>query len=300
MSVVTRLSLVAARLSGIAAIALVAGSSCDSGRETRSAASDELPGGTIAFSADRNGEDNFADVFVVPSHGRGKKQLTRREGPEFDPSWSPDGTHIVYRDSRRGINENDEIYVMDRDGSNRRNLSRATANDWSPAWSRDGALIAFASQRNGLSIWTMRPDGSKQRQVSAGPSDEYPTWSPDSKEIAFMRGGDIWVVRADGSDEHSLVTSVDADGWPAWSPDGERIGFVIGYEGSRRLALVKRNGKGLRELTHGQHDDMGVSWSPDGTHLVFSRDGELMTMRADGSALRDLGVTGSLPEWTAG
>ncbi len=66
--------------------------------------------GRIAFSS----ED---DVYVMDADGSHLRRLTTAPGPEFEPSWSPDGTRIAYRDSRRGINRNDEIYVMNADGT---------------------------------------------------------------------------------------------------------------------------------------------------------------------------------------
>jgi hypothetical protein len=74
--------------------------------------------GRIAFS--RRG-----DIWSADASGSRLRRLTSRRGPEFDPSWSPDGSRIVYRDSRRGINVNDDIYVMNADGSHRRNLTRS-------------------------------------------------------------------------------------------------------------------------------------------------------------------------------
>jgi TolB protein len=76
--------------------------------------------GRIAFTGGENGDD----VYTMNADGSELRRLTHRPGPEFDPSWSPDGTRIVYRDSRREINRNDEIYVMNADGSHQANISR--------------------------------------------------------------------------------------------------------------------------------------------------------------------------------
>jgi dipeptidyl aminopeptidase/acylaminoacyl peptidase len=98
------------------------------------------PEGTIAYSA-----ADLRDVLVARADGSGVRRLTSAPGPQFDPSFSPDGSMIAYRDSRHGINQDDEIWVMDRDGGHPRNLTRHHGNDWSPAWSPDGRTIAFAS-----------------------------------------------------------------------------------------------------------------------------------------------------------
>src|SRR4051812_19865924 len=77
------------------------------------------PTGTIAYSGAR-----LRDVFVARADGSRVRRLTSAPGPQFDPSFSPDGRLIAYRDSRHGINEDDEVWVMDRDGGHAR-TSRA-------------------------------------------------------------------------------------------------------------------------------------------------------------------------------
>jgi Tol biopolymer transport system component len=125
------------------------------------------PEGTIAYS----GRD-FGDVLVARVDGSGVRRLTSAPGPQFDPSFSPDGRLIAYRDSRHAINQDDEIWVMDRDGGHARNLTRDHGNDWSPAWSPDGRCIVFARRQR---LMIMRADGSGVR--SLGLSGSLPAWT---------------------------------------------------------------------------------------------------------------------------
>src|SRR3954454_15577990 len=57
------------------------------------------PSGTFAFSGPEDG-----DVLLAAADGSGLRRLTSTAGPQFDPSFSPDGRLIAYRDSRHGIN----------------------------------------------------------------------------------------------------------------------------------------------------------------------------------------------------
>lgn len=164
-------------------ILLAPGCDGSSGVDREPVGSREEPSqGLIVFS--RGFEDDLYAMAPIP--GSRAWRLTKLPGSQFDPSWSPDGARIVFRDSRAGVNNNDEIYGMRADGSVVRNLTRNLANDWSPAWSPDGTHVVFASTRadGQLSLWTMRADGTDPRRITSG-ADEYPTWSPSGVWIAY-------------------------------------------------------------------------------------------------------------------
>jgi TolB protein len=119
------------------------------------------------------------DLYTVRRDGSDLVQLTDDETGEHSPSWSPDGSRILFSDG--GDNDQD-VYVMDADGSGVRRLTDWHGFDLLPVWSPDGGWIAFASDRgatpsqqeaistgegtSGFSIYTMRPDGSEVRRVA--------------------------------------------------------------------------------------------------------------------------------------
>ncbi len=214
------------------------------------------PSGTLAFSSPEE-----SDVVVAAADGSGLRRLTSTPGPQFDPSFSPDGRRIAYRDSRRGINRDDEIWVMNADGSHAVNLTRNSANDWSPAWSPDGGSIAFASTRSGaLNLWTMATDGSRAERLTSSLS-EYPSWSPDSSRIAFsmLSAGpvQIGVIDRDGGRERTLTPITENSELPAWSPDGSQIAFCRGFEGHRAVWIMRADGTDAHRLTSAGSDDVG-------------------------------------------
>jgi len=121
--------------------------------------------GRILFSTEE-------DIYTADADGTGPIRVTRREGPESDPAWAPDGSRIVYRDSRCGINHDDEIFVMNADGTGPTNLTKDPGNDWGPDWSPDGTTIVFNSDRDGLPMggFLVNADGSHLRRI---PTDAY-------------------------------------------------------------------------------------------------------------------------------
>jgi len=259
-------------------------------RPSPSTAASDAPGpsGRIAF-------DNFDDVWTIDADDTDLSRLTHSPGPDFDPSWSPDGTQIAFRSERSG---EPEIWVMNADGTGQRRLAAGL----SPAWSPDGSLIAFAG-RAGVSL--IRPDGTGLRGLPHAEGGEYPSWSPDGSRIAFNSNltGDhvMYIVQADGSKVMDLSRA--GEGWQVdWSPDGRSILFTShrDYPDNYTDVYVMRpDGSAVRRLTHNR--GYTPAWSPDGDSIVFSAPGLFIT-DPDGGDIRALHTPGvgetSLPDWT--
>jgi Tol biopolymer transport system component len=265
-------------------------------------------GGDLSSLSGRIAFDNFDDVWSINADGTALTRLTRSPEPEFDPTWSPDGTQIAFRFERNG---DPEIWLMNADGSDRRRLTRGL----SPAWSPDGSRIAYASpgeipcppgrgpRCTGLSI--MNADGSGQHRLPHTEGGEYPSWSPDGTRIAFNSNltGDhvMYIAQADGSKVVGL--SDTGEGWQVdWSPDGRSILFTSHRDHPDNYTdvyVMRPDGSAVRRLTHNRA--YTPAWSPDGDHIVFSAPG-LFIMDPDGSDVRALPTPGvgetSLPDWT--
>lgn len=142
-------------------------------------------------------------------------------------------------------------------------------------------------------------------QLTEDPTDTEPNFSPDGRTIAFARGGDIYSVRPDGSGQRQLTSGPEIDSLPKISPSGRYVVFqrrgALG--GPTSLYTVGATGGGLRALTSG--DDREAAFSPDGKAIVFvraSKDGanvndDLYSIRPTGSGLARLTRTGGVDEF---
>jgi TolB protein len=190
----------------------------------------------IVFRTNRSDPSrNVADIWVMdspfgPVPGEpSARPLVVRPGDERYPTFSPDGTRLLFRGDDDGIapSGDEEIYVARADGSEIVALTDDEALDSAPAWSPDGTQIAWESTRDGADreIYVMDADGSHVRQLTDNAlHDEGPAWSPDGRLITFTRSdtadapGDVWVMYADGSDAAPLTSTPVIEESPDWQP----------------------------------------------------------------------------------
>ena len=259
------------------------------------ARSSSLPAssGLIVFTGSRDDGDH---LFVVGSDGTGRRQLT--SGPGFDavPAWSPGRHRIAFTSTRlSGTVLQKDIFLVDRDGTGLRPIIQTERDEEGPAWAPDGRSIVF-SRDSDLYVLTLATN--RVRRLTATRSSEgAPSWSPNGKWIAYARDLEIWLIRPDGKQAHGLgKTGVGQDWAPDWAPDSQRIA----YESTSRTSntnpvtevwVMGRDGKGKRRLTPYLPRRVAATspaWSPRGAQIVFSRGGQLWTIRRDGSRARQL------------
>jgi Tol biopolymer transport system component/C-terminal processing protease CtpA/Prc len=116
-----------------------------------------------------------------------------------------------------------------------------------------------------------------------------PSPSPDGREIAFVSGGDIWVVARAGGDARLLVADAANDFRPRWSPDGAQLAFVSTRTGNGDIYVLDLATNATRRLTFEDGLEQLDAWSPDGAFIYFSstsRDiagmNDVMRVRATG------------------
>jgi TolB protein len=151
-------------------------------------------GKTLAYCAERNG--NY-DVYTISVNGGAETRLTDAEGLDDGPDYSPDGKYIYFNSERTGLMK---IWRMNADGTEQTQMTFGDEyNDWFPHPSPDGKWLVFLSYDKSVKghppnkdvALRIMPAAGGEPRVLAGlfggqGTINVPSWSPDSKHVAFV------------------------------------------------------------------------------------------------------------------
>jgi TolB protein len=178
-----------------------------------------------------------AQIGIINPDGSGFREVTTGPNNNGFPSMAPDGKRFVYRTFGP---EGDGLRIMNLETKAVTTLTSGYDNF--PLWSPRGDLIMFSRQAGGdYEIYTVKPDGSGVRRLTfSRGNDAHMAWSPEGDEIAFVSTrmgfkdemtytdapqpyGELFVMRADGSDVRQLTDNQWEEGTPAWQPSPRRV-----------------------------------------------------------------------------
>ena len=154
-------------------------------------------GKTLAFVGQRNGE---FDIYAIPAAGGEEIRLTTAKGLDDGPEYSPDGKYIYFNSERTG---HMQIWRMKPDGSEQEQVFSDDLNNWFPHISPDGqwmVFLTYGADVTGhpenkdvmLRLMSLDPKQSDKKitvlaKLFGGQGTiNVPSWSPDSKEMAFV------------------------------------------------------------------------------------------------------------------
>jgi TolB protein len=232
----------------------------------------------------------------------------------YDPSLSPDGTHMVFLKALEG---REQLFIADADGSGERRLLGPVGVDIEdPAWSPDGRQIAYIRIRGpSKTMHVMNADGGSDR-VMTPPSQSpiHPAWMPDGRSIFYCTDDDLHPPQKNAAEIYRLdvasgkITTVISGGvntYPVPSPDGMHIAFRRMIDTNSEIFVANIDGTDTRNLTNHPAFDGWPAWSPDGRRIAFASNRnsayQVFVMDADGSNVQLVANTegrATAPQWS--
>jgi Tol biopolymer transport system component len=198
---------------------------------------------------------NYDIYYVNTVKGRALTQVTYTDENEYNPSWSPDGKLIVFEKGAMP-----KYYF---------NLKQ----DILKSLYISQTLTVTKNQ-----IWIKNTESGELKMIGTG---SYPSFSPDGKEIAFIRydlnkkfkqNGNLWIMSIDGDNPKQLTnSSLGYAIHPSWSPNGDRVIFSLEKKNNKQIDLyiIDSDGDNLQQITNNKSKDFSPIWSK-GNFVYFS------------------------------
>ena len=266
----------------------------------------------LAFVSDR--AENVLQIWTMNPDGSEPRQLTFDPGDKTYPTWSPNGSRLLYvapgGDDPAGADLGLDIWIINADGTGIERVVSWPGHDTEPAWSPDGKLIAFTSTHANNTRQVFLLDAScldqsggcvdqRPRNLSCHPDfcavEFSPAFAPTAVKLPPFLTSAFTLAVLESINEApaeiyfrppAVEVPIDFDRRDevrgledlAWSPEGDYFAFTWFYQrGANEIfvATVADRGASTQRLTF-TNGNREPAFSPDGQWIAFSttRDGK--------------------------
>jgi dipeptidyl aminopeptidase/acylaminoacyl peptidase len=265
----------------------------------------------------------LTELVLVDIGTAARRVLTQHREGVHQPRWSPDGSRLAFlAKAGPGKTAKTQLFIMPMNGGDARQITTAANGVDHYTWSPDGSKIAFAAEDErpkkkgeeehndafevgnndyltsaapmSTHIWLIAAEGGSAQRLTSGswslPTAAPPSppasplsWSPDGKEIAFIRQATPRVGDSDQSKLQVLdvktkgIRSITGMGkwesFPSFSPDGKQISYWYWRDGDPNnvneiLSAPAEGGPGKCLTRHLDRCLYQSIWMPDGKSIL--------------------------------
>ena len=251
----------------------------------------------ITVSRDKDNKKRY-QLAIADSDGYNEKIIYSSSQPLMSPSWSPDGTSLVYVSF---VNGRPEIYMQNIYSAKKTKLASFQGLNNAPRWSPDGKYLALTLSKDGNpEIYIMNVNSRKLTRITRSYAiDTEPEWLPNSQGLIFTsdRGGSpqLYEVKLKSYQAEGRARRLTFEGnynsRPSVSSDGRYIAMVHRTQGQFRIAVLDRESQHFNVLTKGRLDE-SPSFAPNGRMIIYATEekyrGILSAVSVDGRAQQRL------------
>lgn len=134
--------------------------------------------GLIAFASGRSGPEQ---IFTMNVDGGNVQRISDGTGEASNPSWHPDGQHLLFSWTRGYAQGAFNVFIMDTVSRQFDQLTSSAGRNENPSWAPDGRHLCFMSTRSGgPQIWTMLADGTQLQRLTSAAQNLSPVWGKGS------------------------------------------------------------------------------------------------------------------------
>ena len=238
-------------------------------------------GGWVAYTVstiDSAKDKSDNDVWMTSWDGATTIRVTSSPESESTPRWSPDGRYLAFLSGRQE-GKGAQIWLLDRRGGEAQRVSQLRGGVSEFAWSPDSKRMILVVDDETDSI--ARKDTAEHKTPKPIVINRY-NFKRDVAGYLGTKRSHLSLFDVETKKTETLTSSLDDDGSPSWSPDGRMIAFVRGpvAEPDRSrdddvFVIEARAGATPKRLTDFVGPDGGrPAWSPDGKWIAFFRGDE--------------------------
>ncbi|MGH9799113.1 MAG: DPP IV N-terminal domain-containing protein, partial [Blastocatellia bacterium] len=236
--------------------------------------------------------DGVYQIFAANVDGRKPAQISTGDVNSFALDVSPDGARILYGSTK----EESDVWGVNVASEEEFALTSDLGSELWPDVSPDGKTVSYQAARNlsqgdkisNCAILTRQPNSDVPFQLAD--DGALPKWSPDGKQIAFMRlvgeTKSLWTVKAADGEKRQLTTgglpSIEYTLLPylrvqvssfSWSPDSTKIVYCSVRSGQRNLWVVAADGSSDVQITNNGDPNLFINcplWSSESNRIAYS------------------------------
>jgi len=278
----------------------------------------------LSFMSSRNGLKG-SQIWIMDRRGGEAKQLTDLKKGDLDEyEWSPDGTKIAlviktepdtakvktpkpividryhFKQDIEGYltRKPTHLYLYDVATKKMDTLTKGIYDETNPKWSPDGSQIAFLSNRTNdpdrnenSDIWLIdaKTNATMKQLTTWTGSDSSPQWSPDGKQIAYLRSTSsdnylmydqsvLCVVSKDGGEPKVFSKSLDRPvSNPRWTKNGNSLMALVTDDRIRYVAEFSISDGKMTKIASGNRSFSSLELHPSGSFLTAMSEPQMPT-----------------------